>query len=59
MVDWWSVGIIIYEMFLGQPTFKELDNPRKVCQNILKNKFEIYWPQTGKKQISKETRLLI
>ena len=34
--DWWSVGVIFYEMIIGRPPFNADDNPKtqhKVCVN--------------------------
>lgn len=33
-VDWWSVGVILFEMLVGYPPFYA-DKPRDVCQKIL------------------------
>eukprot|EP01017_Pseudomicrothorax_dubius_P032796 TRINITY_DN4330_c0_g3_i4.p1 TRINITY_DN4330_c0_g3~~TRINITY_DN4330_c0_g3_i4.p1 ORF type:complete len:334 (-),score=98.66 TRINITY_DN4330_c0_g3_i4:378-1379(-) len=34
LVDWWSVGVILYEMLVGYPPFFS-DDPSTTCQKIL------------------------
>jgi protein kinase A len=41
-VDWWTLGILIYEMIVGQPPFCDED-PRGIYQKILAGK--IYFPK--------------
>lgn len=41
-VDWWCLGILIYEMLVGIDPFSD-DDPMAVYQNILKGK--IKFPQ--------------
>lgn len=40
-VDWWAVGILLYEMLSGITPFWD-ENPRTIFNNILKGK--IYFP---------------
>ncbi|XP_078432946.1 putative serine/threonine protein kinase IRE [Wolffia australiana] len=39
--DWWSVGIILYELLVGIPPFNA-DHPQKIFDNIMNRK--IVWP---------------
>merc|ERR1711897_33747 len=41
-VDWWTLGILIYEMVVGQPPFCDED-PMGIYQKILAGK--IYFPK--------------
>jgi serine/threonine protein kinase len=34
IVDWWSVGIILYEMMVGYPPFFS-DDPSETCKKII------------------------
>lgn len=34
-VDWWSIGVILYEMLVGYPPFYS-DDPKTTCMKILK-----------------------
>ncbi|KAL1208969.1 putative serine/threonine protein kinase IRE [Cardamine amara subsp. amara] len=39
--DWWSVGVILYELLLGMPPFNA-DQPQQIFDNILNR--NIQWP---------------
>ena len=51
-VDWWTMGILLYEMLVGIDTFSD-DDPMKTYQKILKGK--INFPKT----INKDAKSLI
>ena len=40
-VDWWSLGIVLFELLVGFPPFND-ESPSQIFQNILKG--EIGWP---------------
>ena len=40
-VDWWSLGVCLYEFLLGSPPFND-ESPEDIFNNILSNKIE--WP---------------
>jgi serine/threonine protein kinase len=42
-VDWWAVGILIYEMLCGAPPFDE-ENPVEIYKKILKGVGEVKFP---------------
>ena len=42
--DWWSVGVIMYEMIYGYPPFYA-DDPIKTCQKIVRWKHFLEFPQ--------------
>ncbi|CAO3618840.1 unnamed protein product [Cunninghamella blakesleeana] len=41
-VDWWSLGVLIYEMLVGCPPFKD-SNPVNLYENILECRID--WPK--------------
>ena len=40
-VDWWAVGILMYELLIGKTPFVH-ENRNKLMKNITKS--EIHWP---------------
>ena len=46
-IDWWSVGIIFYEMLIGYPPFFS-DTPQLTCQKICRFKDYFYIPDECK-----------
>jgi serine/threonine kinase 38 len=44
IVDWWSVGIILYEMMVGYPPFFS-DDPSETCKKII-NWYFLYYSLT-------------
>jgi len=48
-VDWWCLGILIYEMIVGVDPFSD-DEPMAIYQNILKGKikFPLTFPKDAK-----------
>ncbi|CAK87007.1 unnamed protein product (macronuclear) [Paramecium tetraurelia] len=47
LVDWWSVGVILFEMVIGYPPFYS-DTPQKTCQKILSWKHHFKIPKEQK-----------
>lgn len=44
-VDWWALGILIYEMYMGQPPFQD-ENPMKIYEKIISENTRIYYPKS-------------
>ncbi|CAD8190436.1 unnamed protein product [Paramecium octaurelia] len=47
LVDWWSVGVILFEMVIGYPPFYS-DTPQKTCQKIVNWKKHFAIPKEPK-----------
>ncbi|GKD47963.1 serine/threonine-protein kinase tricorner [Tanacetum coccineum] len=54
--DWWSLGVIIYEMLIGYPLFCS-DDPRMTCRKIINWRTCLKFPEEPK--VTKEARDLI
>ena len=54
-VDWWSLGIVLFELLVGFPPFND-ESPSQIFQNILKG--DIGWPLPPD-ELSPEARDLI
>ncbi|KAK9709568.1 rim15, signal transduction response regulator [Basidiobolus ranarum] len=55
MVDWWALGVILYEFLYGIPPFNA-DSPEEVFENILSRNIDWY---EGQVQVSPEARNLM
>ena len=53
-MDWWALGVILYEFLIGIPPFYS-ETTSQIFQNILKG--EVCWPEGA--DISPEARDLI
>lgn len=52
-VDWWSLGVCLYEFLLGTPPFND-DTPEDIFSNILNRKIE--WPPEDDDCLSRAAR---
>jgi serine/threonine protein kinase len=43
-VDWWSLGVCLFEFLIGYPPFND-DTPQRIFRNILNH--DIQWPPEG------------
>ena len=55
-VDWWSLGVCLYEFLLGGPPFND-ETPEQIFDNILKNNIE--WPPEDDECLSPAARQAI
>ena len=55
-VDWWSLGVCLYEFLLGSPPFND-DTPEDIFSNILNRKIE--WPPEDDDCLSQAARASI
>lgn len=51
--DWWALGVMIYEMLVGQPPFIDGTGPMGIYQQILNNK------PTFPKWVNRDAKALI
>lgn len=40
LANWWSLGIMIFEMHLGVESFKDLDDPQETIRQIVEKELE-------------------
>lgn len=52
-VDWWSLGVCLYEFLLGGPPFND-ETPEQIFDNILQNNIE--WPPEDDECLSPAAR---
>lgn len=56
IVDWWSVGAILFEMLVGYAPFCS-DNPKETCRKVISWKKHLHIPSTL--QVPKEAADLV
>ena len=47
MVDWWSLGVMMYEFLTSVPPFND-ESPEQIFENIVKR--QIVWPEIGERR---------
>lgn len=55
-IDWWSLGILTYEMFFGMTPF-EAGNKQQIYQNILKG--DVYFPREVNSDVKEFISMLL
>jgi serine/threonine protein kinase len=57
-VDWWTLGILLYEMLVGEPPFFD-ENPMGIYQQILSSHSCLQFPDTYNKNAKSLTKRLL